>query len=297
MADPRDPDRTGAEPSNPYAPPESDLGPGPHYLPSLKVGGRFSASEVLGETWELYKARMGLVVGVVLAGLVINVVYQLAGDAMASTVDQASPMAAVAKLVFSLAGMVLQIWISGGQALALLRIARGEDARVTDIFQGGPYVLRIIGASLLLGLGFLGIALACLAPAGLVAVVAGQTGSLPAIILLILGTVVAVVISFMISVRFYQYTLLIIDRDAGAIESLRLSYQITRGHSLELIGLTLMAAVISISGVLLFCVGFFLTVAFSSLLFACIYVALVGEPISNGDLEFLDDPDFPEFTR
>jgi hypothetical protein len=292
-----DPYRLPPDPSNPYAPPEADLGPGPHYMPTLSGGGRFSASEVIGRAWELYKARFGIVVGVVVAGMVINVAYQVAGEAMASTVDLQSTMGIIGDLMFRLSAVVLQIWITAGQSLALLKVARGEDARITDLFHGGPYVGRMLLATLLFGLAVIGLVLACIVPALLVLFLSGQgPGSAIAVVLLVIGLVVGIVLAFMISVRFYQYAYLIIDREAGVISSLKMSYEITRGHTLELIGLTLIGGIISMSGVLACGVGLLFTIPLGALLFACTYVALVGGP-TRPVVKAGDDRDFSEFTH
>jgi hypothetical protein len=292
-----DPYRLPPDRSNPYAPPEADLGPGPHFMPTLTGGGRFSASEVIGQAWEIYKARFGIVIGVVVAGLVINIAYQVVGEEMASTVDRQSIMGIIADLMFRISAVVVRIWITAGQSIALLKVARGDEARITDLFQGGPYVLRIFLASLVFGLAFVGLVLGSMVPGLLVLFLSGQgPGSAIAVVLLVIGFVVGFVLAFMLSVRFYQFTYLIIDREAGVMSSLKMSYEITRGHTLELIGLTLIAGIISASGVLACVVGLLFTIPLGLLMFACIYNALVGGPTGPFVPKSADDRDFPEFT-
>ena len=260
--------------SNPYAPPEADLSPVPRATPIFPGGEPFSPDRVVDRAWMLFKERMGLVFGLVNVPIWINLIYQFVGQRMADTVDQESTMGMVAQGMFTLSGLVIQVWLTSGTTMALIKVARGQEAQLADVFQGGPYVLRIIGASLLYALGvFLLIAL-CLAPAGLVYLAGNMFGAL---IAAVVGFMVTLAISLLLAARFYQYSYLVIDQNAGVIESLRGSFQITQGHTLEVLGLLLLGIVVGMAGLLACVVGYFFTMSWMMLLFACIYVALIGE--------------------
>ena len=51
-------------------------------------------------------------------------------------------------LVVTVGIMLFQLWIGIGQAIFLLRVARGQNALFGDVFQGGPYMLTVVLASL-----------------------------------------------------------------------------------------------------------------------------------------------------
>lgn len=283
--DPEQPTRPTL-PSNPYAPPEAELSTPPRFEPTESTGRPFSADEVLARSWEIFKAQMGTVFGVVIVPLLIDLLYQFAGQRMAETVDQQSAMGRLAEVMFTLSGVLIRIWLACGSTMALIKIARGDEAQVSDVFHGGPYVLRTIGASLLYGLGLFPVFALMFAPAGLLYLAGNLTAALVAAVVGFLASMAAALLT---AARFYQYTYLIIDQDAGVVESLRRSFQITRGHTLTLVGLFLIAMVVGVGGVLLCFVGYFFTMSWSLLLLACVYVALIRErPAMPSSLVELD---------
>src|SRR5690606_33855574 len=81
---------------------------------------------------------------------------------------------------------LFNMWLSVGQALLFLRIARGDAYGIADLFAGGPYLLRFLGATVVVSLaagaaGGLG-----LLPGG-VAMVLTEPGSPPFILGAIVG--------------------------------------------------------------------------------------------------------------
>lgn len=264
------------EPINPYAPPDVDFSRGPVKKPGAGTGPAepFSASLVIGRTWEIYKARLGIVLSVVLGAIGVNWVYQYIGTEMERTVDLESTMGILGQIAFLTAGTVLQIWLTCGQTIALLKVAKGEHAIFGDLFQGGPYFLRYLGATLIYLLGFGAILGVCLAPAGLIHLANGGEGMLATMVALVVGGLFSVVFLIYYSVRLSQYPYVVIDRDAGAWEAIRESIELTRSDVFELTGLMFIGGVIAMSGILACGVGVFFTVPLSMLLFACTYVAL-----------------------
>jgi hypothetical protein len=281
--------------SNPYAAPEAEISTGPRVFPLEPGRVPFSAERVMAQSWRLYQERFGLVFGLVNLPIWISMLYQLVGSLMAETVDQDSTMGKLANLMFAVAGAVMQIWLTSGTSLALLKVVRGEPAEIGDIFHGGPFVLRIFGAVLLYTVAALVIVAVCLVPAGIM----GYAGSTVGMVVGgLVGLMVAMVIALFLAARLNQYTYLVIDRDAGPIESLRWSCDLTSGHVLELAGLLLVGFAVGLGGLLLCFVGYFFTVPWMMLLFVCTYVALVNErPVGrtfdkvekvDNDVEFLE---------
>jgi hypothetical protein len=276
--------------TNPYAPPEADLSPVPRATPIFPGGEPFSPGRVVERAWVLFKERLGLVFGLVNVPIWIYLIYQFIGEHMAETVDKESVMGMVAQGMFTLSGLVIQVWLTSGTTMALIKVARGQEAQVADIFQGGPYVVRIIGASLLYALGIFLLMAFCLAPGGLLYLAGNMVGG---VIAAVVGFMVTLAVALLLVARFYQYSYLVIDQDARVIESLRGSFQITRGHTLEVLGLLLLGIFVGTAGLLACVVGYFFTMAWAMLLFACIYVALIdehpgglGKKADEADLDF-----------
>jgi hypothetical protein len=291
MSEPDSEQRSGTDsPTNPYASPKADLSFGPGASPPLPGGGRFSAGQVIARTWVLFKERSRLVFGLVSLPIWISLLYQLAGQSMAETVNLKTLMGGVALTAFVAAGFVVQMWLSGGMTMALVKVARGEDAHMADVFQGGPYVLRLVGSSLLFALTMVMLLAVCLAPAGLLAaaghVVAAVAAALP-------GFLTAGALTLLFAARFYWYTYLVIDQEAGVIESLRGSHALSRTHTLELAVLLLVGFVVHLFGGMAMLAGsvanmivsmlclivYLFALSWITLLFACTYVALNGERI------------------
>jgi hypothetical protein len=305
MPDP-DPTRATDSTANPYAPPEADLRPRARSAPSS-----FDPGVVFARAWEVYRRRSGVVVGVVTGGVMIQMLYGIAGRSMAETVDLQSPMGTAAVFVFYACGLVVERWLTGGQKLALLKLARGEPADVFDLFRGGPYTFRAVGSYLLCVLGVAVLAVPCLGPPALVGwLVGGSTaGLVVAIGMAAVGVVTFLVAWLALWVRISPYYFVIIDRDAGPLEALRESWSITRGYTVELLALVLVGAAVVTAGLLpglvILCVApdlallawfvsFFLTFPLLATLFACAYVALTGgpprepRPEESPDIEFIE---------
>ncbi len=104
----------------------------------------------------------------------------------------------------------------------------------------------------------------------------GQWTGLPELTLI--GLVVNIVWALAVMVRFYFAILLMIDRGTGPIESLRLSWEITRGQTPQLIGLMLAMVVVIALGVLAFLIGVIPATAMSYLMWTSAYRQIVGRP-------------------
>ncbi len=81
---------------------------------------------------------------------------------------------------------------------------------------------------------------------------------------------------FYLAARLMQFYFLVIDRDAGVIESIGLAWQITHGRGGTIIVVYLMQCVLYVGGLLAFCVGLVFTIPLSSLLMVVTYLAAAG---------------------
>jgi hypothetical protein len=176
--------------------------------------------------------------------------------------------------------MIFQIWIAIGQALFLLRVARGQNASFGEVFQGGPFILTVLLSSLAFGLVLGGVIALGLIPG---AIAAAVTGGDPAVgpIVFVLGFLIAMVAAIVLSLRLSQYYYLVVDRGAGVMESLRLSLEFTRGNAGNIFVIGFMTGLINLAGVLACGVGLIFTIPFTALLFPVMYLALTGQPIAD----------------
>lgn len=245
--------QTAADDRNPYRSPSEFAGSAPAGY-GAAVGGlvptRIDLGDVLGRSWTLFKERIGICMGVFFLAFVINMVVGQILAQGATLLGAAMNEEAIAVglvIVSNFAVQIFSLWITLGQALVFLRIARGQPVELGELFAGGPYLLRTVGASILFGL----------------AVLAG-------LILLIIPGII-------FSLMFSQFMYLIVDRNAGVIESLERSKQITTGNKLTLLALGLVVAGLAIVAVIPCGLGLIVLLPFVSLLWAVAYLSMTGQ--------------------
>jgi len=298
-----DPYRLPGEPGepNPYAAPSADLAAPdePFFLtgsahPILP----FSIDSVLSRSWAIYKDQMGLTIALVIGGYGINWVVQTAGSLMTGVVAAGNPAPAAilaAQAVVMAASMVFSYWLVAGQALGLLNLARGRRAEFADLFRGGPYLLRFLLGLLLVALAALAVAALFVAPvAGLVYALGPNSSG--AIGIAVAAGLVGVVLLIVFSVRISLFTYALVDQNLGALDAVRASVELTRGHALEVFALLLIAGVIGVAGFLACLVGAVFTLPLATLIPVVAYVALAQGYGPDPVLKKLDDSAFDDFV-
>ncbi|REJ69240.1 MAG: DUF975 family protein [Planctomycetota bacterium] len=278
---------TSPDAANPYASPSlSSAAPNRFATGGVEAGEirptRVDIGDVLSRTWEIYKEQWGMCIAAIMivyvisggVGMVTNIVTQVAG-AIGDPV-----LIVLCLVVFQIVGQVFQLWLWLGASLAMLDVARGRKLELSRLFAGGPYLLRSIGAYLLFSLATTAVLAAFVGIPALVAFAVTQDEQVT-LVATGIGVVVALIPFIYISLAMSQYQLLIVDKDAGAIESLQLSWQITKGNKLALFVLGLVAVGLILLGMLACCVGVFFTAPMTVLLFVVNYLAMSGQPIAT----------------
>jgi uncharacterized membrane protein len=275
---------------NPYAPPQAKQ----EWEPAATATSvPVSIGDVLERTWEIYRDRMGLCIGVFITygilfggGLVIlGIVEQAVGDPM----DPVPPLVAVGwMLVFFL----FVLWITLGLMRVMLDIARGREVSTGGLFQGARFLLPTIIAHLLFALAVMLMAgVAAFLAAFMTGMMIGAVRARPAVgvLVVLMGVTVAAayIAVFIFSLRLSQFLYLIIDRDVGALDALQISFRITRGHVGMLFVLTILAGLINFCGMMACGVGMLFTTPYILLLMAVAYLALSGQtavdPYAKGE--------------
>ncbi len=265
--------------ANPYAAPRAELRPRPivdeDFLGAIPV----TIDDILSRSWEIYKARMGICLAIVMGAVGLNFAFSIVTNLFQVGLTQAQIAPAAVALVglfLSLVGVVIQLWLTAGQTVGMLRVAKGRDVDFSALFSGGPYLLPIIGASLLTGLAIFGLIIACLIPVGIVAAVVGSQS--PAMIGVgIVAFLVVIGALIFISLRLSQIFYLIVDRGVGAVEAIGLSNRITKGREGQIFLVFLMSMAANIVGALACLVGLIFSVPFTYVLTSVLYVALTGQ--------------------
>lgn len=132
--------------------------------------------------------------------------------------------------VFAIASMAFGWFASFAFVRVALKAGRGEFPRARDVFEFEWNTFgRFIIAMIITGIAYL---------VGFVALV------IPGIILL---------------VRFGMFSFALVDEDLKAVESIKRSLALTKGHFWKLLGLMVVVALINVAGALAFFVGLLVT--------------------------------------
>ncbi len=179
-----------------------------------------------------------------IAGLVVFVV-----SALFEWLVRTAEPDTFARVVLSIVNYVVSAVIAMGWIRIALRITRGETPEVADIFRTARYLVPYVLASILFGL------------------------------MVTVGLVLLVIPGIWAALTFGFYGWVVVDRELDAIESLRRSYEITRGHKWQLLAFFIVLFFLNLAGLLILIVGVLFTAAISLLAVAHVYRQLSAEPV------------------
>ncbi len=249
---PEGPQPTG-DPDNPYASPADYSAAG--YLPGAPAGAFtptvIDMGDIFSRTWEIFKEQWGMCLLAMVVVWVINVVFQIAVGlftGMIGAVANDQVIMVTFSVLGNLASSLFSIWIGIGQALFFLKIARGQDAALGDIFTGGPFFLNILLASILVGL------------------------------ICLVGLVALIVPGIVLSLMFSQFYYLILDRNVGVLDSLSLSKELTNGNKMTLFVIGVLAVFLMLAALIPCGLGLLIAVPYFALMYPVIYLAMTGQP-------------------
>jgi len=253
-------------PQNPYASPGGFAAApfaGAPSGPIPEVGVIIDWNDVFRRAWSIFKAQwLMCAVAVLIVGVLNGVVSQVLG-AVAQAVGQSTRDEGVLILCILLAqgvSTLLQTWLGLGQTIFFLRVARGGEPQIGDIFAGGPFFVNGILAAILVGLAVI---------AGMIAFI------VPGIIL---------------ALMFSQVMYLIVDKNAGVMDSLSGSSHITRGNKGTLFLMAILSFGIMLLGFCVCCIGVFPAAALVSTIFAVAYLMMTGQPTGEGRYAMQQQP-------
>ncbi len=141
---------------NPYAAPDPDSSyfPAQPAYPGAIVPTTVEPGNVINYAWEIWKANLGLLVGVSAivfgASIAVYIAQMLVG-----AISQRMGLAGLGVLAgagISILSMLLQVFLGIGQVQIALKLLRRQPAAIGDLFAMHPHFLRVLGGILLFGL-------------------------------------------------------------------------------------------------------------------------------------------------
>jgi hypothetical protein len=289
---------------NAYAPPLSETGSTPD---SDDVKGRpLALGTILLRSWRIFSARPQDCVGVFLACAPLYIVAAEVVAVLATPLEARRPpqFGAIAALFGFLGFVLFHAWVTVGQVMVLIDVARGREFDFGKVFGGARFVLRATFAGVLFAIaGVLPMMIALSVVEVIVSTILYSVSELGPIVR-VLGVITEVLLALLVvsvallpGVRLSQFLFLIIDRNVGVLKSMRLSFLITRGHVRQMYLLALVALGINIVGLMPYSLGVIFTAPFTALLLVVTYEALLtqlptgatpkGKPVGDGELELL----------
>ncbi len=210
-------------------------------------------ADIFARTWTIFKGQWGMCIAawllVAVLSFVVASTLNFGVELIGMKLDN-ELLGAGLSFLGSIAGMLFSSWLGIGMYIFFLKIARGQNPTIGDIFTGGPYFLTYILAMILF------------------------------ILMFYFGLVLCIVPGIIVSLMFSQFYFLIIDRNAGVIDSLSLSKDLMAGNKLMLFAIYLVGGLVGMVLVLITCgLGLFVVGPYLALMPIVIYLTITGQPM------------------
>ena len=239
-------------------------------------------SDVFSHSWNIFTEQWLMCVVVFLVFFVVMacIFGAVAGVIILSVaVTQSIAIVAPVAVLAVVAGMIVMVWISVGIQLFFIKMARGHEVEFGDLFAGGPYLLRYIGASALYSLGLCAIMGIFLAPCTLLGLAIDNE---LALVGLVAGGILAVVPTMIYWLTFFPFSYLIIDQNMGIMDSFAVSREVTLGNRWMMLAIIVVMALIGSAINQVTCnLGTFVVSPFTFLLYAVMYMRMIGQPTAD----------------
>jgi uncharacterized membrane protein len=204
----------------------------------------FEVGDVLSKGWEDFKGNAVNLILVLLAGMGVIIGVNIVVNILSAVVRDSQMLVMVVALIGGVAGLIVNTLIQLGWLSVYLKVVRGKEFSVGDVFSQSDKLVPAIIASLLIGLG----------------VIVGM----------ILLVVPGIIIALMTSMTLY----FIVDQNMGAMDAIKASIAATQGKKLQLFVFGLAAVGVSLLGALACGVGMLATIPLVSCAFARVYLAV-----------------------
>lgn len=206
----------------------------------------FSIEGALKGGWRAFMARPLFWVGVQLVVVVIQVVFEGLGQAVAPDPLEASFMGSLISLIISLVAYGIWARLTMGYIYMSLKAVDGGVPVFNDLLAKGHLFWRYLGASILFSIGV----------------------SIGALLLIIPG------LYLLICFGLFGYGM--VDREVAVMDSFKLASRLTEGYRWQLLGLGLVFVVINVVAMIPFFLGLLVSVPFTMLTGAFVYRHLGG---------------------
>lgn len=258
-------------PENPYAPPvivEMTVAEHPAAKKEIRHS-TFSVRQLFSHTWAVFSDQLPIcvMISIALSGFVVpaGIGTVILSEMALRDTDDVLPVI----IPLGLAAFTVYCWLLLGQAILMIKLCRGDRAKLGDLFSGGPYLWRGIGLTLLVGLIEIGVSVACILPAMVIREPVAE----------IACQIIANVANYIIGLFLVLSVYLIVDRDVGVFQSIAQSARCMTGNKLTLFLAHLIVGIGCLASIVLTCsLSIIFVVPYCMLFSAMVYVLATGQP-------------------
>lgn len=195
----------------------------------------FGKVALLKEAWELFKKNLNIILIVIGIYFVYYVAQYIVNYSL-----RGSALASILSIIFLIVFLVIQL----GTYNLMLKVVDGHKATYVDLYTYPNItmkILRNIAAGIIVGV-IVGIGLICLVIPGIY-----------------------------LGIRLMFFTYYIVDKDAGVMDSIKMSWELTRNGVINLFLLSILFIIINFIGALFLGIGLAITMPLTFLATATLY--------------------------
>jgi predicted RNA-binding Zn-ribbon protein involved in translation (DUF1610 family) len=224
---------------------------GSRWRDSAETSAKITVGGVFDEAWNIYKSQMGLCIGAFLLSAFVTFFAGLPANILQSLIEKggvgqdAMGVVVLLYLLALLFSAAVNIFLSAGFNIMLLKVIRAQRAQVSDIFSAGKFLPRLIGNTFVFTVVYL------------------------------LGMLALVVPGVLVLLMWWPFGLVLVDQNPAGLEPLRIARRVTAGNRLTSFLLMLAAFGINVLGVIACCIGAVFTIPFTGLMFAVAYDQMI----------------------
>lgn len=192
----------------------------------------FDKVGLIKSAWELVKKNARLVALLMVAFIGYQVVQGIVQGLFGQS---------ILAVLLSLAFTVLTLFLEIGFIKIVLKLIDGHKAEITELWAYPQYLLRMIGATILYSL------------------------------IVVVGFILLIIPGIYLALRLQFYSYYIVDKNAPAVDSLRMSWKATEGNVINIFLFALLLIALNILGALALLIGLFVTIPVSFIAVALLY--------------------------
>ena len=232
---------------------------------------------IFNHAMQVWQANLGTVVGATFIAGIMMFLSNMVGNGIQFAVAQArEPILSIGvTIVFTLCNFAWQTFLGIGQVQIALKLARGQQAEIGDLFKGATRLPSALGFMLLCGLV---IYLPVLVLGLLGAVVGGAMGGRDAAgIIAVVGILAWMVLLIPAALYFWSAYYLVVDERAKVLESFGTAARISDGNKLTAFLITIVSFGIMMLGFFALCIGVLFAAPLVSLIWVTAYLMMSGQ--------------------